>query len=145
MPEVFRTWAAHGIAVHCYDAHGHGFSDPKDEYDRYLIWDFNHIVSALLSHLSAHHTCKASYLSWDLKKLWQVHQYSLGHKLWAVVLPAMQELSWKLVLCHRASLILKIICIRLVYFSYYRRRKPLCKNVMKSQISTCIAAPWVKD
>lgn len=45
LPKVFKHWAKAGIAVHTYDAHGHGHSEPKAEEDRFLIWDFNHIVS----------------------------------------------------------------------------------------------------
>jgi len=43
---VFRRWAAAGIAVHTYDCHGHGRSEPHEEWDRFLIWDFNHLVSS---------------------------------------------------------------------------------------------------
>lgn len=45
LPNVFRSFAEAGIAVHTYDAHGHGNSEPFAEEDRFLIWDFNHLVS----------------------------------------------------------------------------------------------------
>lgn len=48
LPQVFRRWAADGIAVHTYDCHGHGHSDPQEEWDRFLIWDFNFLVSLAL-------------------------------------------------------------------------------------------------
>lgn len=47
LPDVFRRWAREGIAVHTYDCHGHGRSEPHEEWDRFLIWDFNHVVDDL--------------------------------------------------------------------------------------------------
>jgi alpha-beta hydrolase superfamily lysophospholipase len=44
LPAVFRRWAKAGIAVHTFDCHGHGKSEPHEEWDRFLVWDFNHLV-----------------------------------------------------------------------------------------------------
>ncbi|KAK9805999.1 hypothetical protein WJX73_002649 [Symbiochloris irregularis] len=41
---VFEWLAQAGVAVHTYDAHGHGRSEPSEEWDRHLIWDFQHMA-----------------------------------------------------------------------------------------------------
>ena len=41
---VFGEIAKAGIAVHSYDCHGHGQSEPTEERDRALIWHFHHVV-----------------------------------------------------------------------------------------------------
>ena len=41
---VFGLAAAAGIALHALDCHGHGRSEPLEERDRALIWDFQHVV-----------------------------------------------------------------------------------------------------
>ena len=41
---VFGEIAKAGIAVHSYDCHGHGRSEPLEERDRALIWHFHHVV-----------------------------------------------------------------------------------------------------
>lgn len=49
LPAVFRRWAKAGIAVHTFDCHGHGKSEPHEEWDRFLVWDFNHLVDDLVA------------------------------------------------------------------------------------------------
>ncbi|CAL5222462.1 g4830 [Coccomyxa viridis] len=46
---VFGEIAKAGIAVHSYDCHGHGRSEPLEERDRALIWHFHHVVDDLLA------------------------------------------------------------------------------------------------
>ena len=41
---VFERLAKAGIAVHSYDCHGHGRSEPEEERSRALIWRFHHVV-----------------------------------------------------------------------------------------------------
>ncbi len=41
---VFERLAKAGIAVHSYDCHGHGRSEPHEERSRALIWRFHHVV-----------------------------------------------------------------------------------------------------
>ncbi|KAA6420475.1 MAG: alpha beta hydrolase, partial [Trebouxia sp. A1-2] len=36
--------ANHGIAVYAQEAHGHGTSEPTQERNRALVWDFNHLI-----------------------------------------------------------------------------------------------------
>ena len=45
---VFGYFSKAGVALHAYDAHGHGRSEPQDARDRCLIWSFDHLVSASL-------------------------------------------------------------------------------------------------
>ncbi len=47
---VFQRFPEAGIALHAFDAHGHGRSDPQDARDRCLIWSFEHLVSRFLPH-----------------------------------------------------------------------------------------------
>lgn len=42
--EVFNLIASSGIAVHSFDAHGHGKSEPRDEASRCLVWNFDHLA-----------------------------------------------------------------------------------------------------
>ncbi|GFH06785.1 alpha/beta-hydrolase [Haematococcus lacustris] len=44
---MFRTLAASGIAVHSFDAHGHGRSQPTEAQDRAVIWEFQHLLDDL--------------------------------------------------------------------------------------------------
>ncbi|CAL8467496.1 g7034 [Coccomyxa elongata] len=46
---VFQLLASAGIALHAYDCHGHGRSEPTAEHDRALIWSFQHLVDDLLA------------------------------------------------------------------------------------------------
>lgn len=41
---VFESIAKAGIALHSFDAHGHGLSEPLDKPSRALIWDFQWMV-----------------------------------------------------------------------------------------------------
>ena len=52
-PAVFERLAKAGIAVHSYDCHGHGRSEPQEERSRALIWRFHHVVRLQL-HFIAH-------------------------------------------------------------------------------------------
>ena len=51
---VFEEIAKAGIAVHSYDCHGHGQSEPLEERDRALIWHFYYVVRFLPSPRSWH-------------------------------------------------------------------------------------------
>ena len=42
---VLTELANHGVAVFAQEAHGHGTSEPTDERNRCLVWDFKHLVS----------------------------------------------------------------------------------------------------
>ena len=44
---VFELLARAGIACYTYDAHGHGLSEPSDDYNRVLVWDFADLVNPL--------------------------------------------------------------------------------------------------
>lgn len=45
---VLTNLATHGIAVYAQEAHGHGTSEPTEERNRALVWDFNHLVCFLV-------------------------------------------------------------------------------------------------
>lgn len=44
---VFKRLAEHGVAVHSFDCHGHGLSEPRGHNDRVLFWRFSDVVSKL--------------------------------------------------------------------------------------------------
>ena len=54
---VFERLAKAGIAVHSYDCHGHGRSEPEEERSRALIWRFHHVVRLHLSFV-VHMSCR---------------------------------------------------------------------------------------
>lgn len=60
-----------GFAVHSYDHHGHGLSEPKDPSDRALVNHFNHLVRGIVeaswTHL-LHHLCP-----WDIMPVYLAH------------------------------------------------------------------------
>ena len=55
---VFKLLAEAGIALHAYDCHGHGRSEPTEERDRALVWKFQHLVCSLS------HYCPFNSISW---------------------------------------------------------------------------------
>ncbi|KAL0032199.1 hypothetical protein WJX77_010371 [Trebouxia sp. C0004] len=42
--DFLTNLANHGIAVYAQEAHGHGTSEPTEERNRALVWDFNHLI-----------------------------------------------------------------------------------------------------
>eukprot|EP00884_Botryococcus_braunii_P004277 jgi/Botrbrau1/13850/Bobra.0056s0086.2 len=50
---VFKRLSELGIAVHSYDCHGHGQSEPKDHKDRVLFWRFTDVVDDLQNFAAA--------------------------------------------------------------------------------------------
>jgi acylglycerol lipase len=49
---VFSALSAKGLAVHSYDAHAHGRSEPLEEKKRVFINHFDDLVRALMLHIS---------------------------------------------------------------------------------------------
>jgi len=42
--KLFERISRAGIAIHSFDAHGHGLSEPKSKAERALVWQFKHLV-----------------------------------------------------------------------------------------------------
>ena len=42
---IFSRMSSNGVAIHSFDAHGHGRSEPSVKAERALVWQFKHLVS----------------------------------------------------------------------------------------------------
>lgn len=65
---VFEEIAKAGIALHSYDCHGHGRSQPLEERNRALIWQFHHVVRAcslLASGIESLQACCMGLMQWQ--------------------------------------------------------------------------------
>lgn len=50
---IFSRMSSNGIAIHSFDAHGHGRSEPSVKAERALVWQFKHLVSPSATALRA--------------------------------------------------------------------------------------------
>lgn len=42
--KLFERMSSAGVAIHSFDAHGHGQSEPTAKSERALVWKFKHLV-----------------------------------------------------------------------------------------------------
>ncbi|KAI8464609.1 MAG: Alpha/Beta hydrolase protein [Monoraphidium minutum] len=84
---VFRAWAASGIAVFAFDAHGFGASEPADPRQRGLVQSMSHLVDDMADF--------AAYVDREHKSLdplpWFAGGYSMGGVVAALTVMRWQE------------------------------------------------------
>ncbi|KAL3161797.1 hypothetical protein ABBQ38_008889 [Trebouxia sp. C0009 RCD-2024] len=102
--------ANHGIAVFAQEAHGHGTSEPTDERNRCLVWDFNHLVQDATEFadevLKSQPTVPAFIGGQSLGGLISSHVALRNQSIWSglVLCSAAVDVEWNLTLRLQAPL-----------------------------------------